>query len=160
MPCMTTHHSHPARPARADKAPVHPRLKREQQTVSAMIRLYCDHHHQDPVCRHCQQLQEFAHQRLRRCRYGHGHKPTCANCHIHCYAPAMRKQIQLVMKWSGPRMLWHHPWLALRHLLDSRRKAQTTGQPSSTALSRGRPAAQRPRPACISSAGPLPCGSF
>ncbi len=123
MPCMTTHHSHPARPARADKAPVHPRLKREQQTVSAMIRLYCHHHHQDPACRHCQQLQEFAHQRLRRCRYGHGHKPTCANCHIHCYAPAMRKQLQLVMKWSGPRMLWHHPWLALRHLLDSRRKA-------------------------------------
>jgi hypothetical protein len=35
----------------------------------------------------------------------------------------MRKQIQLIMKWSGPRMLWHHPWLALRHLLDSRRKA-------------------------------------
>ena len=36
---------------------------------------------------------------------------------------AMRKQIQQIMKWSGPRMLWRHPWLALCHLLDSRRKA-------------------------------------
>ena len=123
---MKSHHASPARGSHAaasKKASDHPRLMREQQTVSAMIRLYCDHHHQDPACRHCQQLQEFAHQRLRRCRYGHGHKPTCANCHIHCYAPAMRKQIQLVMKWSGPRMLLRHPWLTLRHLLDGLRKA-------------------------------------
>lgn len=96
---------------------------REKKTVSAMIRLYCQHHHQDPHCRHCRQLREFAHQRLNRCRYGHGHKPTCANCNIHCYAPAMRKQIQQVMKWSGPRMLLRHPWLAIRHLLDGWRKA-------------------------------------
>ncbi|MFB2831137.1 nitrous oxide-stimulated promoter family protein [Aeromonas jandaei] len=60
---------------------------------------------------------------LARCRYGHGHKPACANCNIHCYAPAMRKQIQLVMRWSGPRMLLRHPWLAIRHLLDGWRKA-------------------------------------
>ncbi|MGL4354453.1 MAG: nitrous oxide-stimulated promoter family protein [Aeromonas popoffii] len=123
---MKSHHASPARGSHAavsKQASDHPRLIREQQTVSAMIRLYCDHHHQDPACRHCQQLQAFAHQRLRRCRYGHGHKPTCANCNIHCYAPAMRKQIQLIMKWSGLRMLWHHPWLALHHLLDSRRKA-------------------------------------
>ncbi|HHQ4782004.1 TPA: nitrous oxide-stimulated promoter family protein [Aeromonas veronii] len=109
--------------AASKKASDHPRLMREQQTVSAMIRLYCQHHHQDPHCRHCRQLRDFAHQRLRRCRYGHGHKPTCANCNIHCYAPAMRKQIQQVMKWSGPRMLLRHPWLTLRHLLDGLRKA-------------------------------------
>lgn len=101
----------------------HPRLMREQQTVSAMIRLYCQHHHQDPHCRHCRKLRDFTFQRLARCRYGHGHKPTCANCNIHCYAPAMRKQIQQVMKWSGPRMALRHPWLTLRHLLDSWRKA-------------------------------------
>ncbi|MFM5530835.1 nitrous oxide-stimulated promoter family protein [Aeromonas veronii] len=123
---MKSHHASPARGSHAaasKKASDHPRLMREQQTVSAMIRLYCQHHHQDPHCRHCRQLRDFAHQRLRRCRYGHGHKPTCANCNIHCYAPAMRKQIQQVMKWSGPRMLLLHPWLTLRHLLDGLRKA-------------------------------------
>ncbi|WP_421255092.1 nitrous oxide-stimulated promoter family protein [Aeromonas sp. 600282] len=123
---MKSHHASPARGSHAaasKKASDHPRLMREQQTVSAMIRLYCQHHHQDPHCCHCRQLRDFAHQRLRRCRYGHGHKPTCANCNIHCYAPAMRKQIQQVMKWSGPRMLLRHPWLTLRHLLDGFRKA-------------------------------------
>ena len=126
---MKSHHASPARGSHAavsKKASDHPRLMREQQTVSAMIRLYCQHHHQDPHCRHCRhcrQLRDFAHQRLRRCRYGHGHKPTCANCNIHCYAPAMRKQIQQVMKWSGPRMLLRHPWLTLRHQLDGLRKA-------------------------------------
>lgn len=111
---MKSHHASPARGSHAaasKKASDHPRLMREQQTVSAMIRLYCQHHHQDPHCRHCRQLRDFAHQRLRRCRYGHGHKPTCANCNIHCYAPAMRKQIQQVMKWSGPRMLLRPPGL-------------------------------------------------
>ncbi len=98
---MKSHHASPARGSHAaasKKASDHPRLMREQQTVSAMIHLYCQHHHQDPHCHHCRQLRDFAHQRLRRCRYGHGHKPTCANCNIHCYAPAMRKQIQQVMK--------------------------------------------------------------
>ncbi len=126
MAAMKSHHASPARGSHAaasKKASDHPRLMREQQTVSAMIRLYCQHHHQDPHCRHCRLLRDFAHQRLRRCRYGHGHKPTCANCNIHCYAPAMRKQIQQVMKWSGPRMLLRHPWLTLRHLLDGFRKA-------------------------------------
>lgn len=122
MAAMNSERSGTRQGARASQAPEHPRLRRERLTVSAMIRLYCAHHHQDPACRHCQQLQEFAHQRLRRCRYGQGNKPTCANCDIHCYAPAMRKQIQQIMRWSGPRMLWHHPWLALRHLLDGRRK--------------------------------------
>ncbi|WP_042013524.1 nitrous oxide-stimulated promoter family protein [Aeromonas fluvialis] len=123
---MKHHHASPAggSPATVNKqADDHPRLMREKRTVNAMIRLYCQHHHQDPHCRHCRQLQDFAHQRLARCRYGHGHKPTCANCNIHCYAPAMRKQIQQVMKWSGPRMLLRHPWLTLRHLLDGWRKA-------------------------------------
>lgn len=122
MAAMNSERSGTRQGARANQAPEHPRLRRERLTVSAMIRLYCAHHHQDPACRHCQQLQEFAHQRLRRCRYGQGNKPTCANCDIHCYAPAMRKQIQQIMRWSAPRMLWHHPWLALRHLLDGRRK--------------------------------------
>ncbi|WED76343.1 nitrous oxide-stimulated promoter family protein [Aeromonas allosaccharophila] len=132
---MKSHHASPARGSHAaasKKASDHPRLMREQQTVSAMIRLYCQHHHQDPHCSHCRQLRDFAHQRLRRCRYNHGNKPTCANCTIHCYAPAMRKQIQQVMKWSGPRMLLRHPWLTLRHLLDGFRKAPK--QPQSRPL--------------------------
>lgn len=126
MAPMKSHHASPAGGSHAathSETSDHPRLMREQKTVSAMIRLYCQHHHQDPHCQRCHQLRDFAYQRLNRCRYGHDHKPTCANCSIHCYASVMRKQILQVMKWSGPRMLWHHPWLTLRHLLDRLRKA-------------------------------------
>jgi hypothetical protein len=45
-------------------------------------------------------------------------KPTCAQCPIHCYKPAMREQIRDVMRYAGPRMLRRHPILAIRHLLD------------------------------------------
>jgi hypothetical protein len=41
---------------------------------------------------------------------------------VHCYKPAMREQIRVVMRYSGPRMAQRHPLLAAAHLLD-RRKA-------------------------------------
>ncbi|MEX5904063.1 nitrous oxide-stimulated promoter family protein [Providencia hangzhouensis] len=33
--------------------------------------------------------------------------------------PKMREQMKLVMRWAGPKMLIHHPILAIRHLLDN-----------------------------------------
>ena len=45
------------------------------------------------------------------------------NCPIHCYAKAEREQMREVMRHSGPRMLLRHPVLAIRHLLDGRKKA-------------------------------------
>ncbi len=36
----------------------------------------------------------------------------------------MRVRVRAVMRYAGPRMLWRHPALAIRHLLvDSRRQA-------------------------------------
>ena len=31
----------------------------------------------------------------------------------------MRKKIREVMRFSGPRMIFHHPVMAVRHLIDS-----------------------------------------
>jgi hypothetical protein len=58
--------------------------------------------------------------RLEKCRYG-ADKPTCANCETHCYRPAMREQVRVVMRYSGPRMLKLHPVLAVAHLVDGRK---------------------------------------
>jgi hypothetical protein len=33
----------------------------------------------------------------------------------------MRAQVKEVMRYAGPRMLWKHPALAVRHLIRSRR---------------------------------------
>ena len=60
--------------------------------------------------------------RLEKCPFG-SEKPTCATCPIHCYRPSMRERMRDVMRESGPWMLWHHPILTIRHMLDERRPA-------------------------------------
>ena len=47
-------------------------------------------------------------------------KTFCANCKVHCYKPEMREQIRQVMRFSGPRMLLYHPFLAIWHLVCSK----------------------------------------
>lgn len=102
---------------------IHARMRRERETVEAMIRLYCreQHGNRNGLCRECTELAEYARQRLEKCPFQEG-KTTCAKCPIHCYRPEMRARIRAVMRVAGPRMIWHHPVLALRHLLDGLRK--------------------------------------
>ena len=45
-------------------------------------------------------------------------KITCGRCRIHCYKPDMKEKVKTIMRYSGPRMLWHHPVLALHHAID------------------------------------------
>lgn len=99
------------------------RLRREDQTIAAMIQCYCRGRHGpgQNLCPECQGLLDYARQRLARCRFG-AEKPTCAKCPVHCYQPRRREQIRAVMRYAGPRMLWRHPILSLWHLLDGRRK--------------------------------------
>jgi hypothetical protein len=102
-------------------------IAREKKTVGAMVRIYCAEHHEhragDLTCPGCQDLLSYAHQRLDRCPYG-DLKPACSECPIHCYQPARREAMRDVMRSSGPKMLFRHPWLALVHLWKERtRKA-------------------------------------
>lgn len=104
-------------------SPLHPRMARELQTVALMIALYCRDQHgtKRGLCTDCRQLEEYARLRLRNCPFQEN-KTTCGNCPIHCYKPGMRKKIRTVMRYAGPRMMWHHPQLALGHMIDGRRK--------------------------------------
>lgn len=100
----------------------HPRITRENRTAEEMIKLYCrEHHHSDRLCPECSELDNYSRKRLERCPFQEG-KTTCAKCPVHCYTPAMREKIRTVMRYSGPRMIYHHPVLVLLHLLDSLRK--------------------------------------
>lgn len=100
------------------------RLDRERRTVHAMLALYCRHHHggRGSLCAECASLGAYADRRLDHCPYGPD-KPTCVNCPIHCYRADERDRMREVMRFAGPRMLWRHPILAIRHLLDGRREA-------------------------------------
>jgi hypothetical protein len=99
------------------------RLAREWKTMSAMVRIYCrDHHHPtEGLCAECRQFLDYAEVRLERCRFG-GEKPTCANCPVHCYQRDRREQARVLMRYAGPRMMWEHPIMSLRHWLDGFRK--------------------------------------
>ena len=96
------------------------RIGEEKAVVEQMIRLYCRKHEgHTELCPSCQELLDYAHSRLDRCRYGE-EKPTCKKCPIHCYRPEMKERIRKVMRWSGPRMILYHPLAAIRHLLNTR----------------------------------------
>lgn len=98
------------------------RLQRERVTVRAMVTMFCRHHHGGPeLCEECRELAEYADRKLDRCPYG-GEKPACTKCPIHCYRTEPRERMREVMRYSGPRMLWTHPYLAIRHLLDERKE--------------------------------------
>ncbi len=91
-----------------------------------MIRIFCRDRHgtTDGLCPDCGELATFARLRLEKCPF-QADKPTCANCSIHCYRGRAeeRERIREVMRYAGPRLILHHPILAIRHRLDGRREA-------------------------------------
>lgn len=89
----------------------------EKKTVSKMIHIYCAAKHgtSHALCSECDELNKYAQKRLSQCRYGN-EKPTCKKCPIHCYARNMKIQIQKVMRYSGPRIIFHSPISAISHL--------------------------------------------
>ncbi|WNJ95586.1 nitrous oxide-stimulated promoter family protein [Vibrio ruber] len=99
-----------------DSTILHGRLATEFKTIRAMMKIYCaKYHHGTPLCESCATLLQYAEQKLDRCPYGQ-QKPACNQCPIHCYKPEPKAQIRVIMRDSGPRMLLHHPILAIRHL--------------------------------------------
>lgn len=126
--------------------------EREQEIVSQMIALYCKGNHsahrsaplrerggemqqvqegevlrergsgeRQDLCPECAELEAYAHARSERCPFME-EKTFCSNCTVHCYRPEMRERIRTVMRYAGPRMLFHHPVMAIRHMLESQRE--------------------------------------
>ena len=99
------------------------RMAREQQTIEAMIRLYCQKHHSQykGLCDSCQELHDYSQTRLAHCPFQEG-KTACGQCKVHCYKLTMRERICEVMRDVGPTMIWYHPFMALAHMFDGLRK--------------------------------------
>ncbi len=96
---------------------------REKKTIKTMINMYCVKHHGtgEYICNECQQLLDYAEERLKKCPFK-DEKLACANCRVHCYKPDMREEVLKVMHYSGLRMAYRHPVLALHHLIGRRHK--------------------------------------
>ena len=82
------------------------RISREKLTIKKMIDLYqakCPQASAEPE--HYEALFVYAQKRLDKCVFGE-EKPACKQCPV---------------RWAGPRMLWRHPILTVRHLIDDKR---------------------------------------
>lgn len=111
----------------------HPRMTRERSTVEAMIALYCHQQHgsNNGLCTECETLRIYAGRRLQSCPFQEG-KTTCAKCPVHCYKMDMRERIRAVMRYAGPRMLYRHPLMTVKHMVDGLRKEPVRTRPPRT----------------------------
>ncbi|MFX0074070.1 MAG: nitrous oxide-stimulated promoter family protein [Candidatus Hermodarchaeota archaeon] len=102
------------------------RLEKERNTIRTMIQMYCKNCHKSDksLCEECSDLYSYAEERLKNCKFGE-EKPTCDTCPIHCYKPDMRKKIRVVMRYAGPRMVYTHPIMGIRHLFKKLKKRKT-----------------------------------
>lgn len=96
------------------------RIRTEKQTINAMIKLYCKNNHntQNQLCNVCLQLLEYSFLKIEKCAFLPD-KPNCKNCKVHCYKPDLREKIRKVMRYSGPKMFFHHPYLTLLYMINN-----------------------------------------
>lgn len=97
--------------------------EKEKRIVGEMIKLYCKKQHKvkKGLCPECQALKEYAELRSDKCPFMEN-KTFCSNCKVHCYKKEMREKIRQVMRFSGPRMIFHHPVMAINHLMQSKKE--------------------------------------
>ena len=101
---------------------VQSKREREKETVSLMIAIYCRKKHGGKtLCPDCAALEAYARVRSDKCPFMET-KTFCSNCKVHCYKKDMREKIREVMRFSGPRMIFHHPIMAIRHVVESKKE--------------------------------------
>ena len=105
---------------------VEKKRQREQKVVGQMIAIYCHGVHHTPtgqLCSQCQALKDYAMERSDKCPFMET-KTFCSNCKVHCYRPEMRESIRAVMVFSGPRMIFHHPLVTVRHMIENKKETR------------------------------------
>ncbi len=95
--------------------------REEMDTMREILTLYCKAHHHAPaagkdLCADCDALLGYALHRIEKCPRM-AVKTFCAVCPVHCYAKEPRAKIKEVMRYAGLRMILHHPFMTLRHML-------------------------------------------
>ena len=93
------------------------KIEEDKRTIVQMIKLYCKKNHDcKELCDACKDLQEYALNRLDHCRYGEN-KSFCKKCPTHCYKKDKKEEMKKVMRFSGPRMIFHNPLIVIKHVL-------------------------------------------
>lgn len=95
------------------------KIELEKEAMYKMLRIYCKskHNHKKGLCEKCAALLNEIYRRLNHCQFG-DRKPACGSCKINCYRGEKFKEVAAIMRYSGPRMLFYHPILAIQHFID------------------------------------------
>lgn len=95
---------------------------REKKVITEMVKLYCKKNHKnDKLCDECRDVLNYSLNRIDNCKYMDT-KTFCSNCKAPCYGPKMKEKVKQIMKFSGPRILFHHPLLVISHMLSRFKK--------------------------------------
>jgi hypothetical protein len=106
--------------------------KKDLKILAWFTSVYCkDHHTETPhkrthletdlpflrrftYCSECKEFLSYAIERRLKCPLQE--KPSCKQCHIHCYRPGHREKVREIMRYSGKTLikrgrldlLWHY----------------------------------------------------
>lgn len=89
----------------------------EKKMIRSMIEVYCRRKHgsrKGELCQKCSKTLDYCNAKLDKCPWG-DRKGSCLSCKIHCYSPAMRDEVKKIMRFSGPKMIFYHPILTIKH---------------------------------------------
>lgn len=93
-----------------------PKILFEKKTVQAMIDIYYKQFHDKDHLIEKKDVQNYAMARLSHCQFGED-KPTCKVCPVHCYKKSYKEKMQIIMRYSGPRMMIYHPLMSVEHFV-------------------------------------------
>lgn len=107
-------------------AQIEKKRSKEKETLELMIGIYCrGMHKQKQLCPECQALRDYALMRTDKCPFMET-KTFCSACKVHCYTAQRQEEIRAVMRYAGPRMLFHHPIAAIRHCIVTMRSVRAS----------------------------------
>ncbi len=91
--------------------------EKEKQIINIMISLYCKKQcNKKVLCDNCNELLKYANTRIENCKKD---KTFCSSCSTPCYQKEKRVSIRKVMRFSGPRMIFYHPIIAIKHVINT-----------------------------------------
>ena len=95
------------------------KIEKEKRISFLMIDLYYKEHKEESISK--EELKKYVESRLDKCPYQE-EKTFCSNCKIHCYKKDMQEKIRAVMRFFGPRIVFRHPVMAIRHMIESKKE--------------------------------------
>jgi hypothetical protein len=124
-------------------------VRHDTRTIGDFVGIYCGGNHADiarvaiesdaaslgvygrkppVVCAECAEHLRYAEKRRAYCP--EDPKPFCAHCETHCYKPEERAWQQQMMRYSGPRSMFHgHAIDGIKHALEARKYRKQAGKP-------------------------------